>query len=161
LSEKTRRILEPRTTTIKKRLKVVKVLSANGIPVNVMLAPIIPSINSHEILPMAKIASEFGATSIAHTVVRLNGTIGEIFTDWIKKTLPHKADKVLNQIKDCHGGSLNESRFGIRIKGEGQFASQINDLVKLAKHKYFKDKAMPKLNKTLFGQHRDGQLSLF
>ena len=88
LSEDTRRILEPRTATIKRRLQTVKELSDNGIPVNVMLAPIIPSINSHEILPMAKAVSESGALSIAHTVVRLNGAIGEIFTDWIKKKMP-------------------------------------------------------------------------
>ncbi|WP_412987615.1 PA0069 family radical SAM protein [Pontimicrobium sp. IMCC45349] len=161
LSEETRRILEPRTTTIKKRFETVKTLSENGIPVNVMLAPIIPSINSHEILPMAKIASESGALSIAHTVVRLNGAIGEIFTDWIKKTMPDRADKVLNQIASCHGGTLSESRFGKRMRGEGQIAKQIHDLIKLARLKYFKNKAMPKLDVSLHEQYKNGQLKLF
>ncbi|MEO1030132.1 MAG: PA0069 family radical SAM protein [Bacteroidota bacterium] len=161
LSEDTRRILEPRTATIKRRLQVVKELSENGIPVNVMLAPIIPSINSHEILPMAKAVSETGALSIAHTVVRLNGAIGEIFTDWIRKTLPDRADKVLHQIENCHGGKLNESRFGLRMRGEGQISKQINDLVALARLKYFKHKAMPKLNTELYEQYRDGQMKLF
>ncbi|MBV7270120.1 PA0069 family radical SAM protein [Winogradskyella luteola] len=161
LSEDTRRILEPRTATIKRRLKVVEELSAKGIPVNVMLAPIIPSINSHEILPMAKTVSEAGALSIAHTIVRLNGAIGEIFTDWIRKTMPDRADKVLHQIGSCHGGTLNESRFGVRMRGEGQIAKQINDLVKLARLKYFKGKAMPKLNTTLHEQYKDGQMKLF
>ena len=81
LSENTRRVLEPRTATIKRRLETVKTLSENNIPVNVMLAPIIPSINSHEILFLAKTASDYGALSIGHTIVRLNGAIGEIFTD--------------------------------------------------------------------------------
>ena len=161
LSEDTRRILEPRTATIKRRLQVVKELSDNGIPVNVMLAPIIPSINSHEILPMAKAVSEAGASSIAHTIVRLNGAIGEIFTDWIKKTLPDRADKVLHQIESCHGGTLNESRFGKRMRGEGQIAKQINDLVKLARLKYFKNKGMPKLNTELHEQYKVGQMKLF
>ncbi len=161
LSEDTRRILEPRTATIKRRLKVVKKLSDNGIPVNVMLAPIIPSINSHEILPMAKAVSEAGALSIAHIIVRLNGSIGEIFTDWIKKTMPDRADKVLRQIENCHGGTLNESRFGVRMCGEGQIAKQINDLVTLARLKYFKNKEMPKLNTTLHEQYKDGQMKLF
>ena len=88
LSEDTLRILEPRTASIKKRFETVKILSDNGIPVNVMLAPIIPSINSHEILPLAKAASDAGALSIAHTIVRLNGAIGQIFRDWIHKTMP-------------------------------------------------------------------------
>ncbi len=161
LSEETRRILEPRTATIKRRLQVVKELSDNGIPVNAMLAPIIPSINSHEVLPLAKAVSEAGALSIAHTIVRLNGAIGEIFTDWIKKTMPDRADKVLHQIENCHGGTLNESRFGVRMRGEGQIAKQINDLVKLARLKYFKDKHMPRLNIDLHEQYKDGQMKLF
>jgi len=119
LSENTWRILEPRIATIKKRFETVKVLSENGIPVNVMLAPIIPSINSHEILPLAKAASNYGAISIGHTIVRLNGAIGQIFTNWIRKTMPDRADKVLHQIEDYHGGSLNDSRYGTRMRGEG------------------------------------------
>ena len=161
LSEETRRILEPRTATIKKRLETVKILSENGIPVNVMIAPIIPSINSHEILPLAKTVSELGALSIGHTIVRLNGAIGEIFTDWIKKTMPERADKVLNQIENCHGGNLNDSRYGTRMNGEGEIAKQINDLMKLAKLKYFKDKSMQILNCSLHEQYKDGQLKLF
>jgi len=161
LSEETRRILEPRTTTIKKRLETVKVLSENGIPVNGMLAPIIPSINSHEILPLAKAISEAGAVSMGHTVVRLNGAIGKIFTDWIKKTMPDRANKVLHQIANCHGGNLNDSRFGTRMRGEGKMAKQINDTVKLAKLRYFKDKTVPKLNIDLYEGFKNGQLKLF
>ncbi|TYA74024.1 PA0069 family radical SAM protein [Seonamhaeicola marinus] len=161
LSEKTRQILEPRTATIKRRLETVKTLTDNGVPVNVMMAPIIPSINSHEILSLAKAASDHGAYAIAHTVVRLNGAIGEIFTDWIKKTMPDRADKVLHQIEDCHGGALNDSRFKTRMRGEGKIAEQIHSLVRLARAKYFKDKAVPKLNTSLHETYKDGQLKLF
>lgn len=161
LSETTRRVLEPRTATIKKRLETVKILSDHGIPVNVMLAPIIPSINSHEILPMAKTVSEHGALSIAYTIVRLNGAIGQIFSDWIHKTMPDRAEKVLHQIESCHGGNLNDSRYSIRMRGEGKIAEQINLMVKMARQKYFKDKQMPILNTTLHEQFKDGQLKLF
>lgn len=161
LSEETRRILEPRTTTIKKRLETIKVLSENNIPVNAMLAPIIPGINSHEIMKLAKTVSEHGALSFAFTVVRLNGAIGQIFTDWIKKTLPDKADKVLHQIEACHNGTLNDSRFGIRGRGEGKIAEQIHNLVRLARHNYFKDKSFPKLDTTLHEPFKDGQMKLF
>ncbi|MCH7523448.1 MAG: PA0069 family radical SAM protein [Bacteroidetes bacterium] len=161
LSENTRRILEPRTATIKKRLETVKILSDNGIPVNVMLAPIIPSINSHEILPMAKAASDYGAISIGYTIVRLNGAIGQIFTDWIHKTMPDRADKVLHQIAECHGGNLNDSRYGTRMRGEGKIAEQIHALMRLAKLKYFKNKSMPKLNAQLHQEYKIGQLKLF
>ncbi len=161
LSEETRRVLEPRTATIKKRLETVKILSENGIPVNVMLAPIIPSINSHEILSMAKKVSELGAKSIAFTIVRLNGAIGEIFSDWIHKTMPDKAEKVLHQIESCHGGTLNDSRYGSRMRGEGKIAEQIHDLIRLARLKYFKNTQMPKLNTMLHEQYKNGQYSLF
>ena len=96
-----------------------------------------------------------------NTIVRLNGAIGEIFTDWIHKTLPDRAEKVLHQIENCHGGTLNDSRFGTRMRGEGEIAKQINDLVKLARLKYFKDKVMPKLNTSLHESYKDGQLKLF
>jgi len=161
LSEETRRILEPRTASIKKRLETVKVLSDNGIPVNVMMAPIIPSINSHEILPLAKAIYEHGALSIGYTIIRLNGAIGQIFSDWIRKTMPDRADKVLAQIESCHGGSLNDSRYGTRMRGEGKIAEQINSLVRLARQKYFKDKVMVKLDTTLHEQYKTGQLDLF
>lgn len=168
LSEKTRRILEPRTTTIKKRLETIRVLSENNIPVNAMLAPIIPGINSHEIMNLAKAVSENGALSFGFTIVRLNGSIGHIFTDWIKKTLPDRADKVLHQIQDCHGGTLNDSRYGIRSRGEGKIAQQIHELVRLARHTYFKDKVFPKLNKELYQEYKparqkdgSGQMRLF
>lgn len=161
LSETTRRVLEPRTATIKKRLETVKILSENGIPVNVMMAPIIPSINSHEVLALAKKASEMGALSMGHTIVRLNGAIGEIFTDWIHKTMPDRADKVLHQIESCHGGKLNDSRFGTRMRGEGEIAKQINDMVKLAKLKYFADKSISQLNTELHEVYKSGQMTLF
>ncbi|MGB5819123.1 MAG: PA0069 family radical SAM protein [Saonia sp.] len=161
LSEETRRILEPRTATIKKRLETIRILSENQIPVNAMLAPIIPGINSHEIMGLAKAAAGNGALSFAFTIVRLNGAIGQIFTDWIRKTLPDRADKVLHQIEACHGGTLNDSRFGLRNRGEGKIAQQIHDLVRLARQTYFKDKVFPKLNKELHRQYKDGQTSLF
>ncbi|MBT8254307.1 MAG: PA0069 family radical SAM protein [Flavobacteriaceae bacterium] len=161
LSEKTRRLLEPRTASIKKRLNTVKKLSELGIPVNVMLAPIIPSINSHEILAMAKAASEAGAISVGHTMVRLNGSIGLLFYDWIKKRMPDRANKVMRQIEACHGGNLNDSRFGVRMRGEGKIAEQINDTIKIAKRKYFTGKKMPVLNTELHHLHKNDQLRLF
>lgn len=161
LSESTRRILEPRTASIKKRLETIKTLSANGIPVNVMLAPIIPAINSHEILALAKATSEAGALSMAHTIVRLNGAIGDIFSKWIKTTMPDRAEKVLNQIASCHGGNLNDSRYGRRMRGEGEIAKQINDLAKLARLKYYKGKTYPQLNTSSHDTYKTGQMKLF
>ncbi|NDV14518.1 PA0069 family radical SAM protein [Muricauda sp. TY007] len=161
LSEKTRRKLEPRTASIQKRLKTIQVLSENNIPVNAMLAPMIPGINSHELLPLAKAVAEHGALSFGLTVVRLNGAIGQIFSDWIKKAMPDRAEKVLHQIQDCHGGTLNDSRFGTRTKGEGKIAEQIHEMAHLARKRYFKDKTFPRLNMELHEEYKDGQMKLF
>ncbi len=138
LQEKTRRILEPRTASIKKRLETVEKLSKAGIPVRVMMAPIIPSINSHEIMPLVKEIAERGALGVGYTIVRLNGAIGGIFSDWIKKAMPDRAEKVLHQIEHVHGGSLNDSRFGTRMKGEGEFADQVAQQFKIARKTIFK-----------------------
>ncbi|PRX48184.1 PA0069 family radical SAM protein [Salegentibacter salegens] len=161
LEEETRRILEPRTASIKKRLETIEKLSVAGIPVSVMMAPIIPSINSHEIMPLVKAVAERGALGVGYTIVRLNGAIGGIFTDWIKKAMPDRADKVLHQIESVHGGSLNDSRFGTRMKGEGEFASQVAQQFKIAKAKYLKRRERPVLNCDLHEQFKDGQMKLF
>jgi DNA repair photolyase len=142
-------------------LETVRILAENGIPVNAMLAPMIPGINSHELLKLAKTVSEHGALSFGFTVVRLNGAIGQIFTDWIHRAMPGSAEKVLHLIQDCHGGSINDSRFGLRSRGEGKIAAQIHDMAILAKQKYFSNKIFPKLRTDLHKQFKDGQLSLF
>ena len=161
LSEKTRRLLEPRTASIKKRLQTIKELSENGIPVNAMLAPMIPGINSHEMLALAKTVAEHGARSFGFTVVRLNGAIGQLFTDWINKALPNKAEKVLHLIQECHGGTLNDSRFGVRGRGEGHVAKQIHDMSRLAKRNYFKNREFPKLRTDVHPSFKTGQMKLF
>lgn len=161
LSEETRRLLEPRTASIKMRLKTVKTLSENGIPVNVMMAPIIPSLNSHEILPLVKKVAEMGASSVGFTIVRLNGAIGEIFTDWIQKAMPDRAERILHQIADCHGGTLNDSRYGTRMRGEGKIAAQIKETMEVARNRFLKGRSIPELDCSLFEKQRNPQLGLF
>lgn len=102
-----------------------------------------------------------GASSVGFTVVRLNGAIGEIFTDWIQKTMPDRAERILNQIAECHGGSLNDSRFGTRMRGEGKIAEQIKETMQVARNKYLKGRSIPELDCTLFETHRNPQLNLF
>ena len=86
--------MEPRTVTAKNRLKVIETLNKAGIPVGVMTAPIIPGLNSDEIPDLIKAAADHGADSAGYTIVRLNGSIAEIFKDWIYKNFPDRAEKV-------------------------------------------------------------------
>jgi DNA repair photolyase len=161
LNESLRQKMEPRTTTANQRLRVVEELSKIGVPVNVMVAPIVPGLNDHEIPDIIEAAAERGAKSAGYTIVRLNGAIGEIFTDWVKKTFPDRANKVLKLIASCHGGTLNDSRWGTRMKGEGQIAITINNFFKIAKHKYLGGREWPDADTTLFQRPQKGQLKLF
>ncbi|MBP2833148.1 PA0069 family radical SAM protein [Aquimarina sp. U1-2] len=161
LNEETRRILEPRTSSIAKRLKTLERLTAAGVPTTIMMAPIIPAINSHEILALAKETAIRGARNIGFTVVRLNGVLDQIFTTWLEKTLPDRKDKVLHQIAECHKGNLNNSQFGIRMKGTGKTADQIHQLFEVAKRKYFSGYQKLQLNCDLHAQYKDKQLRLF
>jgi DNA repair photolyase len=161
LDEKVRLKMEPRTATGLRRIETVRKLSDAGIPVNIMMAPIIPSMNDKEIFDIAKMASRAGARSFNYTMVRLNGAIGELFDDWIHKSFPQKAQRVLNQIASCHGGALNDSQFGRRMKGDGNIAEVIKQQVKMAREKYYKGRKMPDYNTLSFQKQRTDQLKLF
>jgi len=161
LNEQLRQKLEPRTAAATKRLHVVKQLAEAGIPVNVMVAPIIPGLNDHEIPAIIKQVAEQGASSAAYNIVRLNGAIGGIFKDWIYKNFPDRADKVLKQIASCHGGNLNDSVFGRRMSGEGKFAEAIATLFRISKQKYLQGRSMPPYNYHLFCTKAGKQMGLF
>jgi DNA repair photolyase len=161
LDEELRQMLEPRTSTYKNRLNLVKELSESGLDVNVMMAPIIPGINSHEIPELIKQAAEMGAVSAAYTIVRLNGAIADIFSDWVRKNFPDRAEKVLHQIAECHNGKLNDSRFGKRMRGDGKVAESMAQMFRIAKNKYMKGRKMKELNCNIFNNNFSSQLKLF
>lgn len=131
LNEALRLKMEPRTATAAQRLKVLSALSAAGIPTGVMVAPLIPGLSDHEIPAILKAVSACGARHAGYTVVRLNGAISMIFRDWLEQNFPDRADKVWHQIQSCHRGAVHDSRFGQRMKGEGQIASLIQDTFRL------------------------------
>jgi DNA repair photolyase len=159
LDESLRRILEPRTASSIKRLKTIEELAKAGVPVGVMNAPIIPGLNHHEIPQVLKAAADHGAMAAGMTVVRLNGSIGKIFEDWLRKNFPDRFDKVWNQISSFHGGSVNDSQFGRRMSGEGNIADAIHQLYRASKKKYFSEKQMTPYDLTKF--RKGGNLSLF
>jgi DNA repair photolyase len=159
LNEELRRTMEPRTASAVKRLKTVEMLAKSGIPVGIMCAPIIPGLNHHEVPAILESAADHGASTAGMTVVRLNGAIGQLFDDWLMKNFPDRYDKVMNQIKDLHGGNLNDSNFGRRMGGDGNGAEMIHQLFRAAKKKYFGSRRMPAIDVTRFS--KGGTLSLF
>lgn len=132
--EDLRRVMEPRTTTAKQRLRVIKELSEAGVRMGVMLGPMIPGLNEHEMQRIMKAAADNGAVFSAYTFIRLNGAIKLLFHDWLYKNFPDRADKVWHLIEQGHGGKVNDSRWGLRMRGEGPIA----DLVRQQFIKYNK-----------------------
>jgi DNA repair photolyase len=160
LREELRLKMEPRTATARNRLSVIKALSSAGVPVGVMTAPVIPGLNSEEIPAIIEAAAAHGAVCAGYTIVRLNGSIGEIFTDWIHKAFPDRAEKVLHQVSECHSGNLNDSRFGTRMKGEGKIAESVRQLFQVAVKKHIKPSDF-EFNLSAFRRPPSGQLDLF
>src|SRR6195952_3826877 len=161
LNEQLRQKLEPRTVTASGRLAVIQKLSEKGIPVRVMAAPIIPGLNSNEVPAIIKAAADRGALAAGFTIVRLNGSIAELFTDWVIKAFPNKADKVLNMIRACHDGKLNDSDFGRRMSGDGNIAKSIHQLFRMAMNRFMAGRDMPPFDYTLFVPKGGKQTTLF
>ncbi|GMQ24304.1 PA0069 family radical SAM protein [Algoriphagus sp. oki45] len=157
LNEDLRRKMEPRTASAIKRLKILEDLDKAGIPAAVMSAPIIPGLNHHEIPAILKAAADHGAKGAGMTVVRLNGKLEEIFSDWLHKNFPDRFHKVMNQIAGLHGGKVQDNQFGRRMKGEGVLAESIHQLYKHSKKKYFQGKTLPEFNLKAF--RKGGNLS--
>ena len=162
LNEDLRRRLEPRTATAQRKLETVRQLTEAGIPVNVFFAPIIPGINDHELFSLAKAAKKYGANTIYYQVVRLNGPNEAIFSDWLEKNYPDRKEKVLNLLREIHGGKVSNSNFSTRMKGEGNYAESIRRQMEIAKNRYFPNTFFPELRCDLFEiPDESGQLSLF
>ena len=158
LDDDLRQKMEPRTATIKRRFQTLAFLAKEGIPVSVMVAPIIPGINDHEVMEIVRISALMGAQGAGYTIVRLNGDVETIFSDWLSVVMPDRKDKVLGKIASCHGGKTSDSRFGTRMRGEGKIAQIIRDQFRLAVSKYMGDAKPSPLNTDLYQWHRSSQM---
>jgi DNA repair photolyase len=161
INEELRRKLEPRTSSVNTKLQALETLSKNGIPTHVMVAPIIPGLNSMEILNTLKVIAEKGAKSFGYTLVRLNDTVEPIFIDWLEEHYPDRKDKVLNQIASMHGGKLGEKSVAKRKKGEGNIAEMIHTTFRIGRQKFFTNEGIMPLSTDLFDGTKGEQLRLF
>lgn len=124
-NEDLRRVMEPRTTTAKQKLKVINELSSAGVRMGIMMGPMIPGLNEHEMQRIMKAARDNGATFTAYTFIRLNGAIKFLFHDWLYKNFPDRADKIWHLIEQSHDGKVNDTRWGVRMRGEGNIAQMV------------------------------------
>ncbi len=156
-----RGVLEPRTSPPAARLAAIRTLSRAGIPVGVMIAPVIPALNDHEIPRLLEAAAEAGATHAAKVLLRLPLAVAPLFEDWLERHFPERREKVLGQIRELRGGRLNDSRFGVRMRGEGKRAEQLSQLFAVACRKAGLDTRGPELSVESFRRPDDRQLQLW
>lgn len=161
LNEPLRRKLEPRTATGKQRLKVIEQLTRAGVPTGVMCAPMIPGLNAEELPELLRTAAEAGAVEAGYTVVRLNGSLREMFREFLQREFPNRENKVMNAIAELHGGHVEDHRFGTRMRGEGVRAAQIRQLFRTFKARYFRGRSFPEYNLGAFCPPQGRQAGLF
>jgi len=132
LDPELRKILEPRTSPPAARLATIGTLARAGIPTGVLVAPVIPGLTDHEIPEIIAAAAAAGASFAGHVTLRLPYAVAPLFEEWLTRHLPEKKDKVLNRIRSLRRGKLNNSEFGLRMRGEGIFAEQISRMFHVA-----------------------------
>jgi len=156
------RIMEPRASVPARRLEAITLLAQAGIPVGVMVAPIIPGLTDHEMPAIVDAAVRAGARFAGHTIVRLPYSVKDLFTQWLETHYPERKNKILNRIRTIRRGKLNDSRWHQRMRGQGVFAESIHMLFAAACRKAGLITSGPQLSTAAFRQpDRDLQLSLF
>jgi DNA repair photolyase len=123
LDDELKRRMEPRTAGPKQRIAMIRQLSAAGIPVGVMAAPVIPALNDHELEGILEAAAENGAGNAGYVLLRLPHEVAPLFVEWIREHYPDRAEHVLSLVKQLRGGELYDSRWGTRQRGLGPFAA--------------------------------------
>ena len=142
--------MEPRAVAPSRRLQVIERLCAAGVPVSVLIAPVIPSINDNELEALVTTANQLGAVSVNYVVLRLPHEVEQVFQDWLRINFPLRYTKVMNKLKSMFGGAAYRSDFGSRMRGSGEYASLIRTRFEIARKKAGFDNTFINLRTDLF-----------
>ena len=141
LDNDVKRALEPRTASPQARLNVLEQLSAAGVPVGVMVAPVIPSLTDHEMEHILEAAKNAGATRAGYTLLRLPHEVKDLFREWLAEHYPDRAQHVMSIINQSRGGKDYQAEFGTRMVGTGVFAQLLKKRFQVAKRRLGLDEA--------------------
>lgn len=155
------RRMEPRTSTPERRLAAVGALSRAGIPVRVMVAPVIPGLTDHEIPSIVSAAARAGASGAGFIMLRLPYGVKDLFQEWLERHYPERKRRVLNRVREVRAGALNDPRFRSRMRGEGVYARQIQALFEASCKKAGLNREPFSLSAEAFRRPGGRQLSLF
>ena len=125
LDRQLKSLMEPRAASGATRLRMVSALSQASIPVSVLLAPVIPFLNDHEIESIVEKSAAAGAESVGYVVLRLPLEVKDLFVEWLEEHYPLKAQRIMNRMRDLHGGRVYKSDWGVRMRGSGTLADLI------------------------------------
>ena len=120
--------MEPRASTPTHRLRAIEMLAKAGVPVGVLVAPIIPGLNDREMPAVLEAAKAAGASTAGYTMLRLPHGVKDIFQEWLKQNFPEKLDRIIGTVRSVRGGKLNVSDFATRMRGEGPYAEQVKQM---------------------------------
>jgi DNA repair photolyase len=157
------RTMEPRTSPPAKKLAAIKALTDAGVPVGVMVAPVIPGLTDHEMAGILEAAREAGVRSAGYVLLRLPLTVVPVFQAWLAENYPDKQERVESLIRSTRGGGLYQTGFRIRQRGTGEYADQIGRNFKVFTRKFGLDRPLPELDSSHFSPPRcaSGQMTLF
>ena len=128
-----KRALEPRTPEGEVRLKTMDTLSKAGIPVSLLMAPVIPALNDSEIETILARAAEAGAVNAAYILLRLPLEVAPLFEEWLRTHYPMRAEHVMSLVRQSRGGRDYDTRFGHRMRGTGHFADLLSNRFRIAR----------------------------
>jgi DNA repair photolyase len=161
LDDALRRAMEPRASAPRSRLEAIRALAGAGIPVGVMLAPVVPGLTDSEIPAIVEAVAEAGARSIRHTLLRLPHGVAGLFEDWLERHCPERKQRILNRIRHLRGGRLDDPRFHSRMQGSGVFADQIHAMFDVARRRAGLSDTQTPLSTDAFRVPLGPQLPLF
>jgi DNA repair photolyase len=130
-----KRTLEPRAAAPSARLAAIKRLNDAGVPVGVMVAPVIPALTDHELENILEQAATSGAGTAGYVMLRLPYEVAGLFAEWLELNQPLKASHVMSRIKAIRGGRDNDPAFGSRMRGAGRYAELFEQRFALATRK--------------------------
>ncbi len=163
LDPATSRAMEPRVPSPAARLRVIRSLTDAGIPVRVMVAPVVPALTDHEVEAILTAAAGAGAVAATCTVLRLPQEVAGLFRDWVATTYPDRAARIMARVRDLHGGLDYDPAFGTRMTGQGEWARLLQQRVRLATRRLGLDRSLPTLRSDLFAPppRAGDQMTLF
>ena len=157
------RKMEPRVPAPARRLRSIERLSAAGIPVRVMISPVVPGLTDHEIEPILERAAGAGAVAASSIVLRLPREVADLFREWVEEAYPDRARRIMGRVRELHGGREYDPEFGTRMRGQGEWAQLFRQRFTIACRRHGLDRTLAPLRTDLFRvPPRPGdQLSLF